>query len=48
MPDVPQACGAAQLGCFNGDQVKLCHNGNVVIGECNNCSDMGGYFACTL
>jgi hypothetical protein len=46
-PNVPEACDGAELGCFNGDHIKLCHNGQVVIGQCNNCAIMNGYYTCT-
>ncbi len=42
-----EACNGADLGCFNGDHIKLCFNGNVVIGECPNCGMMGGYYTCS-
>jgi hypothetical protein len=46
-PNVAEDCDGAQLGCFNGNQIKLCFNGSVVIGECNNCAEMDGYYVCS-
>jgi hypothetical protein len=46
-PNIAEDCGGAQLGCFNGNQIKLCLNDQVVIGQCNNCAMMDGYFSCS-
>jgi len=40
-----ELCEGAQLGC-DGDVVRLCFEGMVVIGSCPNCAPDGDYFAC--
>jgi hypothetical protein len=45
-PDVPEDCADAMLGCTGDGNLKLCFNGQVVIGECDNCMEAGGYYSC--
>jgi hypothetical protein len=44
--ETPEACDGADLGCM-GSVIRLCFNGQVVVGECNNCAMMDGYYSCS-
>ncbi|PRQ04146.1 hypothetical protein ENSA5_10360 [Enhygromyxa salina] len=46
-PPVAEGCDQVTLGCTGDGHIKLCFNGVVVIGTCNNCSMMGGYYTCS-
>jgi hypothetical protein len=46
-PNVAVPCDGAELGCTGTNEVSLCHEGSVVVGECNNCSEtVSGYYNC--
>jgi cysteine-rich repeat protein len=46
LPLMPQSCEEAQLGCTGPDSIALCHEGQVVVGECPGCMLVDGYHTC--
>lgn len=47
-PNAPEPCNDDNLGCTGNNYIKLCHQGAVVIGQCNNCTmTPGGYYSCS-